>query len=55
MESREPDTGRIIDTIHVVVGVLSGLLQSGEIEASVVEDAMARYDIDPDTVDPYLL
>jgi pyruvate dehydrogenase E1 component len=42
-----------IDTGHVVVGVLSGLLQTGEIEASVVEDAMARYDIDPDTVDPY--
>ncbi len=42
-----------VDTAHVVVGVLSGLLHEGEIEASVVEEAMARYDIDPDTVDPY--
>jgi pyruvate dehydrogenase E1 component len=42
-----------IDTGNVVVGVLSGLLREGAIEASVVEDAIARYDIDPDAIDPY--
>jgi pyruvate dehydrogenase E1 component len=42
-----------IDTGNVVVGVLSGLLREGTIEASVVEDAIARYDIDPDAIDPY--
>jgi pyruvate dehydrogenase E1 component len=42
-----------IDTGHVVVGVLAGLLADGKIEASVVEDAIARYDIDPDAVDPW--
>ena len=44
-----------IDTGHVVVAVLTGLLESGQIEASVVEDAIGRYDIDPDATDPYLL
>ena len=42
-----------IDTGHVVVAVLSGLLADGEIEASVVEDAIERYDIDTDAVDPW--
>ena len=41
-----------IDTGHVVVGVLSGLLQEGRVEASVVEDAIRRYDIDPDAANP---
>ncbi|MDG1267377.1 MAG: hypothetical protein P8O03_13750, partial [Ilumatobacter sp.] len=42
-----------IDTGHVVVAVLSGLLADGGIEASVVEDAITRYDIDPDALDPW--
>ncbi len=42
-----------IDTGHVVVAVLSGLLADGDVDASVVEDAIARYDIDPDAVDPW--
>ncbi|MFK8023695.1 MAG: pyruvate dehydrogenase (acetyl-transferring), homodimeric type, partial [Ilumatobacter sp.] len=42
-----------IDTGHVVVGVLSGLLAEGKVEASVVEDAIRRYDIDPDAIDPW--
>ena len=42
-----------IDTGHVVVAVLSGLLADGEIDASVVEDAIARYGIDPDAADPW--
>ena len=42
-----------IDTGHVVVAVLSGLLADGKVDASVVADAIARYDIDPDAVDPW--
>jgi pyruvate dehydrogenase complex dehydrogenase (E1) component len=37
------------------VTVLTGLLEAGEIEASVVEDAIARYDIDPSAPDPFLV
>ncbi|MFN3255071.1 MAG: pyruvate dehydrogenase (acetyl-transferring), homodimeric type [Ilumatobacter sp.] len=44
-----------IDTGNVVVGVLYGLAQDGLIEASVVDDAIARYDIDPDAVNPYIV
>ena len=44
-----------IDTGHVVVGVLTGLLRAGEVDDSVVADAIKRYDIDPDAVDPYLV
>jgi pyruvate dehydrogenase E1 component len=42
-----------IDTGHVVVSVLSGLLDMGQVDASVVEDAIKRFDIDPDAPDPY--
>jgi pyruvate dehydrogenase E1 component len=42
-----------IDTGNVVVGVLSGLLREGAIDASVVDDAIARYDIDTEAIDPY--
>jgi pyruvate dehydrogenase E1 component len=42
-----------VDTGHVVVAVLSGLLADGSIEASVVEEAIARYDIDTGTDDPW--
>ena len=44
-----------IDTGHVVVATLWGLLREGAVEASVVEDAIARYDIDPDAADPFLV
>jgi len=44
-----------VDTGHVVVGVLSGLLAEGRVDAATVQDAIARYDIDPDAVDPYLV
>ena len=44
-----------IDTGHVVVSTLTGLLEQGDIDASVVEDAIRRYDIDPDAADPYLV
>ncbi len=43
-----------IDTGHVVVGVLTGLLAEGNVDAATVDDAIARYDIDPEAVDPLL-
>ena len=43
-----------VDTGHVVLAVLDGLLADGKIDESVVVDAIARYDIDPDAIDPYL-
>jgi pyruvate dehydrogenase E1 component len=44
-----------VDTGHVVVAVLTGLLEPARSTPSVVEDAIRRYDIDPDAVDPYLV
>ena len=44
-----------IDMGHVVVGVLTGLLEAGHVDSGAVDDALKRYDIDPDAVDPYLV
>jgi pyruvate dehydrogenase E1 component len=44
-----------VDTPAVVVAVLSGLLSSGAIDASVVDKAIAHYGIDPDRIDPYIV
>jgi pyruvate dehydrogenase E1 component len=44
-----------IDAGHIVVAVLSGLMAMGQVAADLVSAAMARYDIDPDSVDPYLV
>src|SRR6056297_2842103 len=44
-----------VDTGHVVLAVLDGLLADGKVDESVVADAISRYDIDPDAVDPYLI
>ena len=44
-----------VDMPSVVVAVLSGLHRTGAIAASVVEDAIARYGLDPDRVDPYVV
>jgi pyruvate dehydrogenase E1 component len=44
-----------IDTGHVVVATLTGLMQAGQIDATVVEGAIRRYGIDPDAVDPYVI
>ncbi|MGI9646096.1 MAG: pyruvate dehydrogenase (acetyl-transferring), homodimeric type, partial [Ilumatobacteraceae bacterium] len=41
-----------IDTGNVVVAVLTGLLAEGKVDTATVESAIARYDIDPDAVDP---
>jgi pyruvate dehydrogenase E1 component len=44
-----------IDMGNVVVSVLTGLMTAGEIESSVVADAIKRYDIDADAPDPYIV
>jgi pyruvate dehydrogenase E1 component len=44
-----------VDTGHVVVAVLAALAAQGDIKPEVVTDAIARYDIDPDAVNPYLV
>jgi len=41
------------DAPHVVVAVLSGLAQQGDVKPEVVADAISRYDIDPDAGDPW--
>jgi pyruvate dehydrogenase E1 component len=42
-----------VDTGHVVLAVLDGLLADGAIDESALADAIERYDIDPDAVNPY--
>ena len=44
-----------VDTGHVVVGVLSGLLAEGKVDATTVTDAIDRYDIDPSATDPMVV
>ncbi|MGD9999249.1 MAG: pyruvate dehydrogenase (acetyl-transferring), homodimeric type [Ilumatobacteraceae bacterium] len=44
-----------IDEGHVVVAVLSALAARGEVDADLVNKAMSEYDIDPESVDPYLV
>jgi pyruvate dehydrogenase E1 component len=41
-----------VDTGHVVVGTLSALAADGAIGAQVVEDAIRRYEIDPELANP---
>jgi pyruvate dehydrogenase E1 component len=43
-----------IDTPHVVVGILSALAAQGEVKAETVADAIARYGLDPDALNPAL-
>jgi pyruvate dehydrogenase E1 component len=43
------------DAAHVVVAALEGLRQAGEGKAEEVEDAIRRYDIDPDRPSPAAL
>ena len=42
-----------VDTGHVVVAVLSALAAQGVVEAATVAEAIERYGIDPEAVDPY--
>jgi pyruvate dehydrogenase E1 component len=41
-----------IDHGHVVVAVLAGLVETGDVKPEAVADAIARYGIDPDLPDP---
>jgi pyruvate dehydrogenase E1 component len=41
-----------IDAGHVVVATLTGLMEAGEVDAAAVSDAITRYDIDPEAIDP---
>jgi pyruvate dehydrogenase E1 component len=41
-----------VDAAHIVVAVLYGLAQRGDVKAEVVADAIDRYGIDPDAIDP---
>jgi pyruvate dehydrogenase E1 component len=44
-----------IDMGHVVVGVLTGLLETGQVDSGAVDDALKRYDIDADAIDPFVV
>ena len=41
-----------VDAAHMVVGVLAGLAQTGDVKAEAVADAIRRYEIDPEGSDP---
>ena len=41
-----------VDAEHVVIAALYALQQQGKIKASVVDEAIAKYDIDPDRIEP---
>ena len=42
------------DAAHVVVAVLDGLRAGGDAKADEVDDAIRRYEIDPESIDPRL-
>jgi pyruvate dehydrogenase E1 component len=41
-----------VDAGHVVVATLTGLMHAGEVDAATIADAIARYDIDAEALDP---
>jgi pyruvate dehydrogenase E1 component len=41
------------DAAHVVVATLAGLARAGEVDWTVVADAIKKYDLDPDLPDPW--
>ena len=41
-----------VDAGHVVVAVLSGLVEEGRLDPAAVKEALERYDIDPELADP---
>ena len=43
-----------VDAQHVVIGVLDGLAQTGDLKGDAVKDAIERYEIDADAADPRL-
>ena len=40
------------DAAHVVIATLAALAASGEVKPEAVTDAIKRYDVDPDVIDP---
>jgi pyruvate dehydrogenase E1 component len=40
------------DAAHITVAVLSGLAQLGDVKSEVVAEAIRRYELDPDGIDP---
>jgi pyruvate dehydrogenase E1 component len=44
-----------VDTGHVVVATLAALAGQGDIKPELVNDAIARYHIDPEAANPYLV
>ena len=43
-----------VDAAHIVVGVLDALAQQGEVKGEVVDEAIRRYELDPEATDPRL-
>jgi pyruvate dehydrogenase E1 component len=43
-----------VDAANIVIAVLHGLAQTEAVKSEVVEEAIARFDVDPDKVDPRL-
>ncbi|GGF95116.1 MULTISPECIES: pyruvate dehydrogenase (acetyl-transferring), homodimeric type [Cysteiniphilum] len=41
-----------VDRYHVVIAALTGLLREGAVTAKVVKDAIKKYNIDPERLDP---
>jgi pyruvate dehydrogenase E1 component len=41
-----------VDAEHIVIAVLDGLAQQGELKGEVVDEAIRRYEIDADAPDP---
>jgi pyruvate dehydrogenase E1 component len=44
-----------VDAAHVVVATLAALATQGDVKPELVADAIGRYGIDPEAVDPYLV
>jgi pyruvate dehydrogenase E1 component len=42
------------DAAHIVVGVLAGLAERGDVKGEAVAEAIRKYEIDPEAVDPRL-
>jgi pyruvate dehydrogenase E1 component len=43
-----------VDAAHIVVAVLDALAQQGDVKGETVDEAIRRYELDPDATDPRL-
>jgi pyruvate dehydrogenase E1 component len=41
-----------IDAAHMTVAVLEGLARTGDVKSEAVADAIRRYELEPDSIDP---